>query len=40
MLPFAHATHWIADLIFLAPLFAVGVWLAVAGIRDRRHRSQ
>ena len=39
MLPLAHATHWIADLIFIAPLLGVGVWLAVLGIRDRWHRS-
>jgi hypothetical protein len=39
MLPLAHAGHWLADLIFLAPLLGVGIWLAVAGIRDRRHRS-
>ena len=40
MLPLAHAAHWLADLIILAHILGVGVWLGVAGIRDRRHRSQ
>jgi hypothetical protein len=35
MLPFAHATHWLADLMFLVPVVCVGIWLAIAGIRDR-----
>jgi hypothetical protein len=40
MLPFAHASHWLANLIMLAPILGVGFWLAVVGIRDRRQRSQ
>jgi hypothetical protein len=36
MLPFAHTGHWIADLMVLAPVLGVAIWLAVAGIRDRR----
>jgi hypothetical protein len=39
MLPIAHSSHWLANLIFLAPVICVGIWLAVAGIRDRWRRS-
>jgi hypothetical protein len=39
MLPIAHTAHWVADLAFLAPLLGVGIWIAVAGIRDRWRRS-
>jgi hypothetical protein len=40
MLPIAHTGHWITDLVFLAPLIGVGIWMAVAAIQDRRHRRQ
>jgi hypothetical protein len=36
VLPVAHAGHWLADLIILAPVLAVGVWIAIASFRDRR----
>jgi|SoiMethySBSTD1v2_1073268.scaffolds.fasta_scaffold1206407_2 hypothetical protein len=39
MLPFAHAGHWIADLMVFAPVIGVAIWLAVAGIRDRRRNQ-
>ena len=32
MLPFAHAGHWLANLIMLAPVLGVGIWLAVVAI--------
>ena len=40
MLLIAHASHWLSNLIMLAPILGVGVWLAVVGIRDRWHRGQ
>jgi hypothetical protein len=33
---FAHAGHWLVDLIPLLPVLALGVWLLVTGIRNRR----
>jgi hypothetical protein len=35
ILPLAHAGHWLADLIIFLPVLVLGVWLLVAGIRDR-----
>ena len=35
MLQFAHAGHWLVDLIVFLPVLVVGVWLLVAGIRNR-----
>lgn len=32
----AHAGHWALDLIYLAPLIALGVALAVGKVRERR----
>ena len=36
VVPLAHAGHWLADLIVLVPVLAVGIWIAIATIRDRR----
>jgi hypothetical protein len=36
VVPPAHVGHWLADLIILAPVLAVGAWIAIASIRDRR----
>jgi hypothetical protein len=40
MLPIAHAGHWLANVIMLAPVLGVGVWLAIVSYRDRHHRSE
>jgi hypothetical protein len=40
MLPFAHAGHWIADLMIFVPVIGVAVWLAVTGLLDRRRNSR
>ena len=32
----AHSGHWLTQLIFLAPVVAVVLWVAVATIRARR----
>jgi hypothetical protein len=39
MVPIAHTGHWLANVIMLAPVLGVGIWLAVVSIRDRWHRS-
>lgn len=39
MLPFAHAGHWITDLMIFAPVIGVGIWLVVESIRDRRRNQ-
>jgi hypothetical protein len=46
MFPFAHAGHVLIDLpIFLGPVIAIGIWLKLAGWREKRdakrkHRSE
>jgi hypothetical protein len=34
--PLAHAGHWIANLLYLAPLVVVFAALGVQSLRDRR----
>jgi hypothetical protein len=34
--PFAHAGHWLVDLVVFAPVLAAAVWLLVVSVRDRR----
>ena len=34
----AHAGHWAAQLLFLAPLFAIGIAWAVGRWRERKAR--
>jgi hypothetical protein len=35
-LVFAHAGHWLVDLITFSPVLAFGVWLLISTIRGRR----
>jgi hypothetical protein len=32
---FAHAGHWLVDLIVFLPVLVLGFWLLVAAIRNR-----
>ena len=32
----AHAADWLSSLAFLAPVVAVGAWIAIANRRERR----
>jgi hypothetical protein len=36
VIPFAHAGHWLADLVILAPVLGVAVWLIIVSILDKR----
>ncbi len=36
MLVFAHVGHWIVDLLYAAPLLALGVLVLVGKLRERR----
>jgi len=36
VIAFAHAGHWLASLLYLVPIVALGAWLALAGWRERR----
>ena len=40
MSPLAHAGHWLVDLIYVAPLAVLGVFAAVARVRNRRRERQ
>ena len=35
-LPFAHAGHWIVDLLTLAPVAVLAFWFLITGVRSRR----
>ena len=36
LVPFAHFGHWWTSILYLAPVVAVVVWLAVQSWRGRR----
>ena len=36
----AHVGHWYAELLYVAPVAAVGLWFAVANLRDRRRAAR
>ena len=36
----AHVGHWYAELLYVAPVAAVGLWLAAANLRDRRRATR
>ena len=36
MIELAHVGHWVADLLYVAPLVVMGAVLVVARVRDRR----
>ena len=37
---FAHAGHWLADLLFVAPVFLIVGWVLIANLRDRRREER
>ena len=39
MLPFAHAGHWLVQLIYLVPLLVLVAVILAGRIRDKRERS-
>lgn len=34
--PLAHPGHWLADLMYVAPVIAIVGWIGVKSIMDRR----
>ena len=36
MLPLAHATHLLVDLIYIAPVLLVVAWIGLNSLKDRR----
>jgi len=36
MVPLAHVGHWLVDVLYLAPLVALAVAVAVGKLRERR----
>lgn len=38
--PLAHASHWIANLLYLAPLILLGAGVLWQRLRDRSGRSE
>lgn len=39
-LPLAHAGHWLAGLLYLAPVLILGAWLGTANLRERRRQRR
>jgi hypothetical protein len=37
---FAHAGHWLPNLIVFSPVFVFGIWLAAVTVRDRHRRDR
>lgn len=37
--PLAHAGHWLAQLLYVAPVIVVVGWIAARAVLDRRRRS-
>jgi hypothetical protein len=40
MLVLAHAGHWLAQLLYVAPVVIIVAWLGVQNLRDRRAGKQ
>ena len=40
VLPFAHAGHWIVDLLTFVPVLVLLLWFVIAAIRDRRREEK
>ena len=38
MIVLAHAGHWLVNLVYAAPVIALGGWIAVVSWKDRRAR--
>jgi hypothetical protein len=36
VLPLAHVGHWLANVMYVAPVVLIVAWLAVQAMRDRR----
>jgi hypothetical protein len=36
MLPLAHAGHWISDVLYVAPLVGLLIWLGITNLKERR----
>jgi hypothetical protein len=36
----AHAGHWATPIAVVVPLLAVGAWIAVTTVRDRRRKRR
>jgi hypothetical protein len=36
----AHAGHWLADLLFMAPVFLIVGWVLIANLRERRRAEK
>jgi len=34
-IPFAHAGHWLPDLLTIAPVAVIAIWFVTIAIRDR-----
>jgi len=36
MTPLAHAGHWLAEVLYVAPVVVVVTWISVRALLDRR----
>lgn len=40
MMVIAHAGHWIVNVVYAAPVIALGGWIAVVTWKDRRRQRE
>jgi hypothetical protein len=40
MLPIAHAGHWLAETLYVAPVIVVVTWISVKALLDRRREGR
>lgn len=40
MLVLAHTAHWLTNLLYIAPVVVLGVFLAVQSLRERRRAGR
>jgi hypothetical protein len=38
--PLAHPGHWLAELMYVAPVLAIVIWIGVKSIMDRRRPDE
>ena len=40
LLPLAHAGHWLAETLYIAPVIVVVTWISIKSLIDKRSRAR
>ncbi len=38
--PFAHPGHWLAELLYVAPVLIIGGWIGIRSLLDKREERR